>query len=692
MLPHHPLPQDWPDYLHDDAEIQPALTVPPPGTLVLNFTALQPVGFEQFCWWLLRKNYRLSGCKRLGGSGHDQGGVDLLAFDHVEPEKLIVFECKSGQGFSPTELTEAIKKFNEGAWKSSTREFYLIIAKYEIEPLLAKRWKQVKEDLRKDGINAALWTAHTLTAMVQRHPDVLSKFFPKYELEHFGNKWMQRVAFHEELSKAFFDPRERVQAWAKELAQQGELGASAPVETRPIEPSPYELPPLLGNGAIRKFDRYGNNWSYTGPWFSVNAILPGPQFSHPSAAINFNIDNLAGLTLALSGRWLHDKMLFATGAPVTYQHRGFIIGPAVGLPGQVIDLSSARLRLPDEVVDELARVADALTVDVQAAYSTLESRWGARGFPFVTWAGNRVALGAIGGLAWRQIMAFVQERDVNAGEGPWYMFDRAPNVLKPYVTNPERHGGRFGAGYHGIFYASADVDVGQSKDQLAILWEPHDLNPNEDLSERSWWTCDFAQRWLIEELLPEVRRWALQRRYSSWIDRLARRKAISRFESELEWHIALRDLRQLPLLDEGHLAAPTLDAVERLQLFFHGAHSRPHTFVDKPSVEALYAALAVLARQGHGHVEYVASNLSLRESPGTHAQLEAAILSHVREQRVVANSFVVDCALRAALELTRDDGAPIAPPVDDALRSALVPLARVHDAAQLASRHQPPAP
>jgi hypothetical protein len=692
MSPNRPLPQEWPNYLHDDAEVQPALTVPPPGTLVLDFTALQPVGFEQFCWWLLRKSYQLSGCKRLGGSGHDQGGIDLLAFDHGEPDKLIVFECKSGQGFSSTDLAKAIQKFNEGVWKSSTREFYLIIAKYEMDPLLAKRWKQVKEDLRRDGINAALWTAHTLTALVQRQPDVLSKFFPKYELEYFGNKWMQRVAFQEELSKALFDPRDHVQTWAKELAQQGELCASPPVAAKPIEPPSYELPLLLDNGAVRKFDRYGNNWSYTGPWFSVNAILPGPEFSHPSAAINFNIDNLAGLTLALSGRWLHDKMLFATGAPVVHQHRAFIIGPAVGLPGQVIDLSSARLRLPDEVVEELARVADELTADVQTAYSALESKWGARGLPFVTWAGNRVALGTISGLAWRQIMAFAQEHDVNAGEGPWYMFDAAPNVLKPYVTYPKRHGGRFATGYHGIFYASAEVDVGQSQDELAILWQPHDLNPNEELSERSWWTCEFAQRWLNEELLPEVRRWALQGRYPSWIDRLVRGKAMSRFESELEWYIALRDLRQLPLLDDGRLAVPTLEAVERLQSFFHGGNSRPHAYVDKAAVEGLYAALAMLARAGHGHVEYVASNLSLRDSPVNHAELEAAIRLQVREQRVFASSFVVDCALRAALELMGRSGALIPPPADDALRSALVPLARVHDAAQLARRHQPPAP
>lgn len=690
MLPHTSPHQEWPDYLYDDAEIQPALTVPPASRHVLDFTALQPIGFEQFCWWLLRKHHRLVGCKRLGGPGLAQGGIDLFAFDEAAPDKLIVFECKSGLGFSARDLTTAIKNFDDGPWKSSTREFYLVLAKYEIEPPLAERWRQVKKELREKGIHGALWTAHTLTAMVQGHPDVLSKFFPAYSLEFFGNKWMQRVAFYEAFSKAFFDPREAVRASALALAQQGELVASTPIDAKPTE-SPLIEPVSVPDGDdVREFVRSGYSWSYKGPWFSINALLPGPQFSNPSAAIQFNIENLTGLTLALSGRWLHDNMLFATGAPVTHEHRGFIVGPALHLQGQVIDLSSARLWLPDEVVEELASVADAFTADVHAAYLALELKWGATGFPFVPWAGDRVAIGAINRRAWREIMAFARAHDVNAGDGPWNLFDAAPNVLKPYVVQPERHGGRFDRGYHGIFHASEDVDVTLFDEQLAILWQPPDSYSDEELSERTWWPCEFAQRWLVNELLPEVRRWVLRREFPSWIGRVTRRKAVSRFEGALEELVALRDLRRLPLLQDERLAVPTPDAVERLQSFFNAANNLPHAFVNTLVVETLYRALAVLARLGYGHVPYVAGNLNLREPPETHAELETAILSKLREHEVVANTFVVDCALRAALELMPDDDAPIPPPVDDVLRDALVSLARVHDNAQLARRHQPP--
>lgn len=442
--------------------------------------------------------------------------------------------------------------------------------------------------------------------------------------------------------------------------------------------------------SVPTFSRQGHNWSYKGPWFSISAILPGQQFSHPSVAINFNITDLAGLTLALGGRWLHDEMLFATGAPVTHEHRGFVVGSVPGLAGQVIDLASARLRLPDEVVEELASVADTLSAEVLAAYLALESRWGAHGLPFVTWAGDRVALGVIDRRAWDEIMAFTRAHDVTSGDGPWHMFDAAPNVMKPYVIHPERHGGRFDTGYHGVFYASSEVDVELAEDRLAILWQPHDRDSNEELSARRWWPCDFAQRWLVDELLPEVRRWVLQREFPSLIDRLVSSKAISRFESTLESLIALRDLRHLPLLEDERLAVPTREAVERLQSFFNAAHSQPHAFIGIPVVEALYAALALLTRQGCGYIGYVAGSLGLSASPETHQELEMAILSQVREHKVVASAPVVDYALRAALEMLPEDGELMRPSTNDALRRALVPLARVHDDAELARRHRPP--
>jgi hypothetical protein len=234
-----------------------------------------------------------------------------------------------------------------------------------------------------------------------------------------------------------------------------------------------------------------------------------------------------------------------------------------------------------------------------------------------------------------------------------------------------------------------DVDVTLFDDQLAILWQPPDRYSDEEMSERTWWPCEFARSWLVNELLPEVRRWVLQREFPSWIGRVTRRKAMTGFEDRLLRLIALRDLRLLPLLQEERLVMPTPDAVERLQSFFNGAKESPHVFVNTVVVETLYSALAMLARLGFGHVPYVVSNLSLREPPKTHAELETAILLSVREHIVVANASVVDCALRATLELMPDDGTLIPPPVDDVLRDALVPLARIHDNAQFARRHQP---
>jgi len=667
------LPQEWPEYLNDEAEIVPARTVPPPGRYVLDFSALQPVGFEQFCWWLLRKEHRLEGCKRLGGNGHSQDGIDLFAFDRESPERLLVFECKSGQKFSARNLTDAVERFVQGSWKSSTREFCLILAKAELDPPLTKRWREEKERLKEAGIDAAIWTAHTLTAKVEGHPDILSKFFPTHRLEYFGNKWMERVSFHEALSKAFFDPREDVSSRARALASQTHAGDAM-------------QPVLIGEGN-RKFNQYGHNWAYEGPWFSLNAILPGVQFNGPSAAINFKIPELSGMTIALGSRWLLDSMLFDSGAPAASKYRRFVVGPFEKRRGQVVDLSACRLTLGNEVVSELAAVADALTTAVKEAFLTLEAKWGAAGFPFVAYAGNKVAIGAVREGVWREIMNFANAHDVAAGEGPWNMFDAASNVLKPYVTRAERHGGRFEAGYHGIFYAAGDVDVTLEQREVAILWQPNELSSDGEMSSRAWWPCDYAFKWLNEELLPEVRRWVFRREYGSMLKRLIRYREAGRFERHLDEIVILRDLRQLPLLQDGGLHFPVRQAVEQLQYFFVSANGQPDHFLQLQDVEALYRALALLSRERRGYVGYVCGNLSLDESPTSHVELEMSIIRHVEAGKVVANSAVIDCALRAMLELMGRDHEPIPETVDEVLRDVLTPFARVYDEAILVSRH-----
>ena len=62
-------PQDWHRHLAQNAQVSPVDTAPPYGQALLDFTRMDDTTFEQFCWWLLKKDHTLVGCKRLGGPG-----------------------------------------------------------------------------------------------------------------------------------------------------------------------------------------------------------------------------------------------------------------------------------------------------------------------------------------------------------------------------------------------------------------------------------------------------------------------------------------------------------------------------------------------------------------------------------------------------------------------------------------------
>jgi len=209
------VPQEWPEHLRSAAVVSAVNTVSPVGAPLLDFSAMPSATFEQFCWWLLKKDQTLVGCKRLGGNGTAQWGIDLFAFDEQQSSKLSVFECKAWEDFKSTNLTQAVDAFLGGPWAASTKTFTIILAQEDIGGALALRWTVEKERLKKAGVDGDLWTAHNLTLRVQTYPDILSKFFPWPSVAFFANQWMERVAFYELVSKAFFDPRERVADWAR---------------------------------------------------------------------------------------------------------------------------------------------------------------------------------------------------------------------------------------------------------------------------------------------------------------------------------------------------------------------------------------------------------------------------------------------------------------------------------------------
>jgi len=697
--PNVDLPQDWPRHLNSDAAISPVEAVPPTGEALLDFRRMHSDTFEQFCWWLLKKDHSLTGCKRLGGNGKPQGGIDLFAFDEQQPDRLSVFECKAWQKYDSTSLTEAVGAFLNGSWVNLTNRFTIILAQEDISGTpLAQRWLEEEKRLKRAGIDGDIWTAHTLTLKVQAYPDILSKFFPRAAVETYANQWMERVAFYELVSKAFFDPRERVASWARDLsARSGSNGhADVPEHDSPELRTPSgsglqdrregmreQQLSLDVDGTYRDVSQHGDSWHFKGPWFSLSAILPGQRFTHASAALNLKRPDVEGMTLTVDHKWLLQRFLFGTGAPLTSRYRGFIVGTMPDSPGRfVVDFPHCRLALQEDGVQEIAGVADLLTGVIRTSLHAREAAWSAIDFPFVKWSGVKVAMAAIDADVWYEIGRFAEQHDVSKGTTPWHMFDGNSNVLKPFHESPNED---FDAGYHGVFYATEIEGLSYGR-EVVLLWQPDDMHPGQTLSPRGWWSCEFAFQWLNKSLLPEVKRRVFERYFPAGWKRVLHSRRANAFAAHLDRLFVARDLRRPPLTRNDNWSSSILEGVKELQQFFHIAGT-PEPYIRQHEIEDLYRGVAVIAQGRRGYVGFARSKLGLDRSPKDHEGLIHAIHEHVREGRVVANCAVADNAFRAMLEMLDDSDAWLSAEQQAMVRNCITPFARLRDDAVLVERH-----
>lgn len=616
------LPQDWPRHLAQDAKVSPVDTAPPLGQVLLDFTRMDDTTFEQFCWWLLKTEHTLVGCKRLGGPGAKQGGIDLLAFDAAATGRLQVFECKAWKEFNSTAMTEAVDAFLEGEWAASADSFTLILSQRDAGKSLMKRWEKEKQRLKRAGIEGDLWTAHHLTLKVQLYPDILTKFFPFYSVETFANVWMDRVAFYELVTKSFFYPREKVAQWARRLMGDKHSRGETESTEDGLEPLTGKLnraaaaddevgespgPSLFIDGIYRNITLFGHSWHFKGPWFEFSAILPDEHFTHASAAITFNRPDVQGVVLTVDHTWLLTRFLFKVGTPLRSPCREIIVGGAHDAQGLfLLDLPHCRLSLQEAGVRDLFEVADRLTVAMSDALQRLELGWSAQHFPFVMRGGKKVAVAAIPKMLWRAIGQFAFEHDVSKGDTPWHMFDGNTQVLKPFHRIATA---QFDTGYHGIFYAY-EIDGLSYSDEVVLLWQPDGPHPERGCSQREWWSCEFTVAWLNDVLLPEVKRWAYRRSFGTIWARLFKSRQAHVYSQRLEETFVVRDLRERPLLVKGRLTRSIVESTQELQSFFYGA-SAERCFIRPGEVDALYEAVALAAKARRGYVGYAQSKLEI---------------------------------------------------------------------------------
>lgn len=262
------------------------------------------------------------------------------------------------------------------------------------------------------------------------------------------------------------------------------------------------------------------------------------------------------------------------------------------------------------------------------------------------------------------------------------MFDGNRNVLKPYHKDSTDD---YDAGYHAIVHAT-EIDEISFGQELVLLWQPDELEPNQTFSQRGNWSCEYALKWLTVSLIPAVKQWVYEREFGSGWQVPWRAKQAREFAEYLDNLYVVRDLRVPPLMRNETWRVNLVEGVEALQMFFH-ARGEPAPFIRRHEMEALYLSIAIIAQGQRGYLGYASSKLGLRRDIADHAELIDAIHEHVREGRVGLNSFVVDCAFRAMLELLAASDAWLSESDQAIILASMVPFARLRDEVVLVERH-----
>jgi hypothetical protein len=659
-------PQNFPPHLDPLAQTEPVAGASPLGSHPLSFCDMHSKQFEQFCWWLLQRDYEIEGCQLIGGSGRYQGGIDLFAYARGNKAQLTVFECKCWKEFKATALKDAITRFLDGPWSTPGVRFVLILAQDSLEQF-AEAWHEARHALQARQIVGEVWTGMDLTERIRFHPDILVRFFPDATVTMYCSEWMRRVDFWTQLQKAMVDERPAVRKLARQFVDRDSLDST-------------------DSGIERMYSSPGR-WSIGTPWVHIDALLPHKQQFTGSIAVVVRKPSTSGFSVALSQQWLLKNLLARVGAPAEPSYRPFIIGPVSLQPDTEIsiDLNNARLQIAPEGLEAMCDALDRLTPVYTDALRALERHWDAEGFPFMGSGDDTVvAMCSISRWAWQQVLAFALAHDADAGGSEWHIFDGNPNYLKVFTKKPHAD---FEPGYHAFVHGREGIDGLSYGDDVVLTWDPPAFFGTFKLAARQWMPCAEALCWLRDKLLPAVGQWLITREVSQALPwkRAAQRRDLAKLWAERS---DLQEHRCLTLLDDERYRMLGLVSTSELLQGDMG-HGPPQLYLSTDETRKLYRALAIVMEGGRGYVPYIASNLGLRDNCETHRDLTEALLRRANADELTPSlsAYGVRYMLSALLEGLNDDDKWLAPDAVESIFAALKPLMLHHDLVELYERH-----
>jgi hypothetical protein len=166
-----------PDYLGSEPEQPYVFTPGRPRATMLPFDRLFPRDFERLCYRLiLCEAPEIKGCHLYGVSGEEQHGIDIVGVKPTQPlQRPSYYQCKNVKSFSGSDLDDAVKKFETGAFGAAASELILIVRAPSKTNLIDAYLRQ-RARLATNQIDLDLWTEEQLKEKLDYQPGIVEKF------------------------------------------------------------------------------------------------------------------------------------------------------------------------------------------------------------------------------------------------------------------------------------------------------------------------------------------------------------------------------------------------------------------------------------------------------------------------------------------------------------------------------------
>ena len=144
----------------------------------LPFELLEWEDFEKLCLRLARLEADVEDCREYGVRGQEQGGIDLYARRRFA-EKYTVYQCKREHDFGPAKIKEAVTKFLEGEWASTSDTFVLCTTESLRSTPRTDEVERQRSMLRDRGIALETWDSSELSPKLKGLPNLVDDFFSR---------------------------------------------------------------------------------------------------------------------------------------------------------------------------------------------------------------------------------------------------------------------------------------------------------------------------------------------------------------------------------------------------------------------------------------------------------------------------------------------------------------------------------